>query len=220
MKENDGRHLKLANLQNKKFGMLTVIRYNYDGTWFCKCDCGNYTNKLTSSLKKGKNPNCGCYIYRSNLKHNCCHERIYNIYEKMKSRCMNPDCGEYKYYGERGISVSSEWLGKDGFNNFYNWAMENGYSDKLSIDRINVDGNYEPLNCRWTTSKVQANNTRRNHLLTYNNETHTIAEWAEIMNMPYDRLHMRIKHGWDIEKALLTPKMANATTIYKVKGDN
>lgn len=222
MKENDGRHLKLSDLQGKKFGKLTVIKYNNDGTWLCKCDCGNYTNKITANIKRNKYPNCGCEknYWKSNLKHNHCHDRIYNIYEKMKSRCYNPNCEDYKDYGARGIKITDEWLDKNGFENFYNWAMTNGYSDELSIDRIDVNGNYEPSNCRWATSKTQGNNKRNNHFIEYNGIRHTISEWAEIYNMPYDRLQARISNGWSIEKALLTPKMANQYILYKDKGEN
>lgn len=222
MKENDGRHAKLANLTGLRFGKLTVISYNYNGTWHCLCDCGNYTDKLTSDIKKGKYPNCGCekYWWKGNSKHNHCNERIYNIYEKMKSRCYTEQCKEYNNYGKRGIIMCDEWLGENGFKHFYDWAMSNGYQDNLSIDRINVNGNYEPNNCRWANNKTQSNNKRNNHYVEYQGVAHTIAEWAEIYNMPYDRLHMRIKHGWEIEKALLTPKMNNQFTYHNTKGDN
>lgn len=220
MKDNDGRHLRLIDITGKKIGKLTVIKYNNDGTWLCKCDCGNYVNKLSSNLRRNKYPNCGCESrwWKANLIHDHCYERIYNIYEKMKTRCYSKDDKSYKYYGLRGIKICDEWLGKEGFNNFYEWSMAHGYSDALSIDRIDVNGNYMPENCRWTNFKTQQNNKTNNHKLTYNGETHTISEWAEIYNIPYDRLQMRISHGWDIEKALLTPKMNNQFTFYK--GEN
>jgi len=220
MNSNDGRHKRLIDISNQRFGKLTVLYYNNDGTWHCRCDCGNYVDRLSGNLRKNKYPNCGCEKnwWVGNLKHNHCYERIYNIYEKMKSRCYTENCKEYINYGARGIRISQEWLGEKGFENFYQWSIENGYNDMLSIDRIDVNGNYEPKNCRWADKKVQANNKRNNHWLEFNGERHTISEWADIYNMPYDRLHMRIKHGWDIEKALLTPKMNNQFTLYK--GEN
>lgn len=220
MKENDGRHLRLIDITGQKFGKLTVIKYNNDGTWLCRCDCGNYVNRPSNNLRKNKYPNCGCEgrWWIGNSKHNHCYERIYNIYEKIKSRCYTETECSYKYYGGKGVKVCDEWLGKEGFTNFYEWSMNNGYSDDLTIDRIDYDGNYSPDNCRWVNMITQQNNKSSNHRLTYNGETHTISEWSKIYNIPYDRLQARIKRGWSIEKSLLTPKMNNQFTL--CKGEN
>src|SRR5699024_1643536 len=133
-----------------------------------------------------------------------CYSRINSIYRKMKERCLQENNARFSDYGGRGISICEEWLGNNGFMNFYKWAMANGYADNLSIDRINNDGNYEPSNCRWVEARVQANNVRSNHLITYQNETHTIAEWSRIRGIPYQRLLQRInKLRWDVERALM-----------------
>ena len=116
-------------------------------------------------------------------------------------RCYNPRTDSYKYYGGRGITICNEWL--LDFMNFYNWAIDNNYKEGLSIDRIDSDGNYEPSNCRWVTAKEQANNTRRNHYITYNQEIHTIKEWAEILSIDYNKLRYRIKKHSNLEKAVL-----------------
>lgn len=134
--------------------------------------------------------------------------RIHSIYKGMKDRCRYKTNDNYMRYGGRGIKVCEEWL--SDFMNFYNWAINNGYKDNLTLDRIDSNGNYEPSNCRWLTYKEQANNTRRNNYITYNNETHSLTEWAEILGIKRSTLSNRIvtKH-WSIEKAFTTPLMVN-----------
>lgn len=130
-----------------------------------------------------------------NYRHGMWGQSIYNRWKHIKQRCYNPNDIGYKYYGGRGIKVCNEWLDKEkGFANFYNWSMQNGYREDLSIDRINNDGNYEPNNCRWTTRKVQNNNTRRLHIITYNNESHTLTEWSKILNINVTTLSNRINY--------------------------
>lgn len=106
-------------------------------------------------------------------------------------------------YGGRGITICDEWLGKDGFKHFYDWAMSHGYADNLSIDRIDVNGNYCPENCRWLNNKRQCNNKRNNRLISFNGETHTAMEWSEITGINYGTLKNRLdKYGWTVERAL------------------
>ena len=134
--------------------------------------------------------------------------RLYSIYKGMKDRCRYKSNDNYNRYGGRGIRVCEEWL--SDFMSFYNWALKNGYKDNLTLDRIDSNGNYEPSNCRWQTYKEQANNTRRNHFITFNNETHTLTQWAEKIGMKRSTLSNRITvKKWSIEKALTTPKMVN-----------
>lgn len=122
----------------------------------------------------------------------------------MIKRCHKPNFERYSDYGGRGIEVCLEW--RNSFENFRDWAMENGYKENLTIDRIDTNGNYEPSNCRWSTYKVQGNNTRRNHFIEFNGECHTMAEWAEIKGMKLQTLSNRInQYGWTIEKALTEP---------------
>ena len=119
----------------------------------------------------------------------------------MKSRCSNQEDPAYKYYGDHGITVSDEW--KNDFQAFYDWAMENGYQDNLTLDRIDANGNYEPSNCRWVSMKEQSLNKRSNHLITYNGETLTITQWADRLGIDKKVLFARINdYHWDIEKAL------------------
>lgn len=119
----------------------------------------------------------------------------------MKIRCLNPKNPAYKSYGGRGIKICKEWL-KD-FKVFYSWAMENGYNDTLSIDRIDVNGNYEPNNCRWVDMKTQCNNRRSNELIEFKGVKHSIAEWAEIYKIKKSVLWARLKKlNWPFEKAI------------------
>jgi hypothetical protein len=132
--------------------------------------------------------------------------RLYKIWLEMRRRCNCENQTEYENYGGRGITVCDEWNGKDCFVNFYNWAMANGYSDNLTIDRIDVNGNYEPSNCRWATYLQQANNTRANIFLTYHGKTQTMADWAREIGINYTTFQRRIKYyGWSVEKAIETP---------------
>lgn len=144
-------------------------------------------------------------------KHNMSNTRIYCIWDGMKQRCRNSKSKRYKDYGGRGIKICSEWLDKEnGFINFYNWSMANGYKENLTIDRIDIDGNYEPLNCRWITNKEQQKNKRNNRYIVYNNENKTISEWAQIYNINTGTICSRLQSGWDIEKALTTPARKKA----------
>lgn len=129
----------------------------------------------------GRVKSCGCLI-NHNLKHGMYKTKLYNVWYGIKRRCLHKNDPHYENYGARGISVCDEW--KDDFLAFYNWAIENGYDEnkKLSIDRINVNGNYEPNNCRWVTMKTQQNNRRNNHRITYKGETKTLQQWAEHFN--------------------------------------
>ena len=122
----------------------------------------------------------------------------------MKDRCYNKNSKIYRFYGERGITICDEWL--HDFQTFYDWAIENGYSDNLTIDRINSFGNYEPNNCRWITLSDQQRNRRNNRYFTYNGETKTLSQWAAEYGFKWEQLRDRIdKLGWSFEKAISTP---------------
>ena len=125
----------------------------------------------------------------------------------MKNRCYNQNCQNYSDYGGMGIKVCDEWL--NDVTAFYNWAINNGYADNLTIDRINVNGNYEPNNCRWATDVEQANNRRNSHFLTYKNETHTLSEWSKITGICRGTLLMRLRRGLSAEQTLTTPLRRN-----------
>ena len=201
--------MKRQDITGQKFGKLTVIKrlgLNSSGhsIYLCQCECGNFTKVSRPNLKSGSVKSCGCLLKHSEKRHGLSKTPLYNSWRDMKIRCYNENSPSYVNYGGRGIKVCEEWL--NDFMTFYKWAMANGYKKGLSIDRIDVNGNYEPNNCRWVSMKVQQNNRRNNHYITYRGETHTLMEWSEITGINYDCLKTRINTlKWSIEKALTTP---------------
>lgn len=210
---------KFIDLTGKRFGKLTVIerasnRVGKDNRsrvyWLCRCDCGNIKTIEASCLIQGHTKSCGCLqkeaSSKANSKHRATDSRLYNVWCAMKRRCTNKNVPEYPRYGGRGISVCDDW--KNSFDSFRTWALSTGYNEDAprgmcTLDRIDNDGNYCPENCRWVTQQEQMNNVCYNHRITYNGETHTIAEWSRIRNIPYSKILNRInRYKYSPEKAL------------------
>ena len=140
--------------------------------------------------------------------------RLYNIWYLMNHRCYNQNSQVWDHYGGRGIKVCDEW--HNDFFAFREWAIKSGYSEDLTIDRIDNNGDYTPSNCRWITQTDQNRNRRNNRLLTYNGETKPLREWATIMGIPHLTLHYRItKLHWPVEQALTIPPRYNNKIIRK-----
>lgn len=196
-----------------RFGRLVVIgSYNKNDSrhkfYKCLCDCGNIRIVQDSHLKTGNTKSCGCYrkedASKKFTKHNKSADKLYGVWQTMKQRCYNKNNKSYNNYGGRGIIVYSEW--KNEFMNFYNWAINNGYDSGLTLDRINVNGNYEPNNCRWVNQLNQQNNRRNNRFITYLGETKTLCQWSRVLNIPSFTLRKRLYDlNWSIEKAFNTP---------------
>ena len=204
---------KKRDLINMRFGRLTVIKQegkykNGARLWLCQCDCGNQKHVAGTHLIAGRIKSCGCLLVETTVsrnriekkKHGLRNTRIYNTWRNIKDRCLNPNNAAYHKYGGRGITVCDEW--KDNFQAFYDWSMANGSADDLTIDRKDVNGNYEPSNCKWSNMKEQANNRRNNIKITYDGKTKTLAEWANHLDIPYSRIEKRYISGMPIEKVL------------------
>ena len=199
----------LIDMTGLKFDRLLVLSLAYTKNkksyWNCICDCGVQKIIRQDSLKSGRSKSCGCLNKERPVDHGLSGSKIYHVWASMKNRCNNSNDTNYEYYGGRGVSVYSLWNKRDGFINFYKWAIQNGYEKGLTLDRIDVNGNYEPDNCRWITHKKQMLNTRRNKRIKYKNELKTLSEWAQTYNLKFDTLYARVNHGWTIERALTTP---------------
>lgn len=208
---------KLKNLVGEHFGMLTVVERANDYIspsgrklvqWKCKCECGNTAVVSAVHLRQGDTLSCGCFGKKRRTeehhekKHGLSKTRIYHLFQNMKQRCYNPNAENYKIYGGRGIRVCDEWLHPDGFEKFYEWAISNGYNDNLSIDRIDVNGDYSPMNCRWANDETQYNNTRKSVYLTFDNKTQSAAQWAREIGVDRHTIYGRIRKGLPIEEVL------------------
>ncbi len=203
------------DLTGERRGLLTVLRESPSkgkiAMWECECACGVRVIKSSSYLKNSKNPSCGCAnieISRNNLKiansrpnkrgtsHGMSGSRIYKEWTSMKNRCK-PNYHNHNSYYDIGVIVCEE-LRK--FENFMKWALDAGYDDALSLDRINVYGIYEPSNCRWITMKEQQNNRRDNIYIKREDETRTLKQWCDALKLPYRTILARHRNGWSEER--------------------
>lgn len=189
---------KLIDLTGKRFGRILVLsravtRSNKGTRWKCKCNCGKIFFVRSWSLRNGLSTSCGCYSAELKYKHGREPKKLYYVWHHMKDRCFNPNNKRYHHYGGRGITVCDEW--RSDFVAFREWSLANGYREGLTIDRIDNNGNYQPENCRWITNFEQQSNKSNNRFITAHGETHTISEWARILNVNPKALHHRFARG-------------------------
>lgn len=201
---------KALELSGKKFGMLTVISLEGSDSkhrrlFLCKCDCGKECIKVGTLMVAGKVRSCGCMAQNNfdQTTHGQSKTHLYGVWHTMKSRCNNPNAQHYKNYGAVGIAVCDEW--NEDFLAFHDWAISNGYQEGLTIDRIDVNGNYCPENCRWITQKEQCNNKGNNRYIEHNGQVKTLHQLADEYGIKYKTLWMRLNtYHWSLEKALNT----------------
>jgi len=202
------------DLTGERFGRLLVISLDHKDKysskyWLCRCDCGNEKVIRGGSLKRGLTRSCGCLLRETarentpkhSTKHGLRKARVWSIWMSIKRRCRNPKSTGYYKYGARGINVCDEWY--DNFVNFYEWAINNGYKDDLTIDRKDNDGNYEPSNCRWVNNYIQANNKRNNIWYPYRGELKTLGQICRTEGIDYKHVYQLIKRDkYSLEKAI------------------
>lgn len=203
------------DLSGKVFTRLTVLN-NYEFRpqgnnpkrnrtfWECQCECGNTGFYRSETLLRGETKSCGCLVrsgLRGNFRHGKRHSRIYYIWSSVIARCENANSNSFESYGGRGITLCRAW--REDFMAFDRWANSNGYTEDLTLDRIDNSGNYEPSNCRWVTLLVQANNKRNNRIIEIDGVSKTLADWSKMVTLSYKHFHMMLKRGKDI-KAILS----------------
>lgn len=195
------------DLTGKRFERLVVVRKDHEGKrgryWFCQCDCGNTKIACGHDLMSGRTKSCGCF-HADNAKlpkkitHGDTKTRIYREWSAMKRRCSPSYHGHHIYF-DRNIRVCTEW---EQYEPFKQWAFAHGYSDDLTLDRIDNDKGYCPENCRWITNKEQQNNRRNNRYVTFGGETKTLKQWSELQNIDYGTVKGRLRCGWSELRAL------------------
>lgn len=194
---------KRLDLSGRRFGRLLVEgwsdrRNRFRPLWKCHCDCGSEFYTESSSLVSNRVLSCGCLkreVNRQPKTHGQSRTPLHAIWLSMKNRCGNPNDEAYANYGGRGITVCERW------KLFENFMSDMGpRPEGMELDRRDNDLGYNPENCRWITKSGNLRNTRRNRLITYNDQTHCIAEWAEITGIPPKILSDRVRRGWSVDR--------------------
>lgn len=203
---------KRKDITGERFGRLIAVdRIGYingKSQWRCKCDCGNEKILRLSDLTSGKIKSCGCLRKETaarqgfkNATHGMCGSRLWVIWSGMKERCKR----DHNY---KRVKICDEWL--DSFENFYKWAINNGYCETLTIDRIDVYGDYTPENCRWATYKEQGNNRRNTVYVSIFGKTKTLMEWCDETGIPRETFKWRLNANWPDEDMLIPVSLSNS----------
>lgn len=205
----------IIDLTGQKFGRWTVLsrvdkERRGSSHWYCRCDCGTEKILRSNTLRGNESLSCGCRqkeiasnLGKSKAVHSKSGTRIYSLWKSIRQRCYNNNHNQYKNYGGRGIKVCDRWL--ESFENFLE-DMGDNIPEGMTLDRINVNGDYSLNNCRWISMKEQQNNRTNNVLIEFNGEKLTISQWSEKLGIKYITLYDRlITRGWSVEKSLTTP---------------
>ena len=205
LKARPPEEVKPGHIKGVIYGRLTLLEKEKNNNWLCKCTCGNIKLFKIYNLTSGRTRSCGCLRNGKLVARRTTHghktgykvSREYVSWQHMRQRCENVERWDYSYYGGRGISVCAEW------GRFENFIADMGKCPVgNTLDRIDNNKNYDVDNCRWADRKTQARNTRGNKIISFNNETLTLVEWSEKINMPYHTLKSRFLRGWQPERAL------------------
>lgn len=202
----------VIDITNQRYGRLVVVAR--DGSdkkghalWECKCDCGKRITVRGDHLRRGATQSCGCYMREKAKKQHKRHgetgTRLYSIWCNMKKRCDDQKYKSYPNYGAKGIKVCPEW--SESFEAFRDWSISNGYRDDLTIDRIDVYGNYEPENCRWSTMLEQQNNRGNNRVISFRGVSKTVSQWAKETGISEGTIRSRLDRGWPADRVLADP---------------
>lgn len=215
---------RFIDITGQKYNKLTVLSFhdivNKKARWLCRCECGNEKILYAKDVKNGNTKSCGCLLHQKKYDEETRKKitRLQHIYYHIKQRCYDKNRVAYKYYGERGIKMCDEWL--ENTHNFINWAFENGYKDELTIERINVNGDYEPNNCKWITLREQGYNKTNSRLYTINGETKCLSQWCNYYHIDYFVVRGRLRRGAPIIEALTKPiDKTKRNKLYKRKDD-
>lgn len=176
----------------------------------CVCECGVIREFDKYKITSGHTKSCGCLqreeVRNRKTSHGDSGTKLYNTWKGIRARCNNPKNSVYKYYGRRGITVSDEW---NEYINFKNWALNNGYKEELTIDRIDNNKGYYPENCRWVDMTTQIRNRSNSWYVEIDGEVKHYVEWCELYGIDHLLFQNRIRQGWSEERALKTPKNAH-----------
>lgn len=195
-----------------KYNRWTVIKElepkNNQRTVLCECSCKNHTTRevYLNNLRYNKSLSCGCIPLEKNTIHGMSNDRLYTIHKGILARCNNKNHRDYHNYGGRGIVVCDEW--KNNFMSFYNWAIKNGYEDNLTLERVNVDGNYEPTNCTWITIAEQQLNKRNTIYVEHNGERERLSDLSNRIGISWKTLKYRLEQNYKYED-LIKPAIYN-----------
>jgi len=216
---------KRIDMTGKRVGRLLVKSYAFtrkkSAYWNCVCDCGNEVVVIGKDLRKGHTQSCGCLQKekaKDNIKkagtgnrktHGQRHTKLYEVWKVMRQRCQNKNNKAYANYGGRGIKVCGEW---NDFKNFCEWAINSGYKEGLTLERIDVNGDYEPSNCKWVTLEEQQKNKTNTIYVEINGEAKTLVEWSRLTGIPYNTLYTRYMKGIKGDK-LISKEHGNKRAI-------
>jgi len=198
------RQRKLKDYTGSTYGRLTAVRFvslaKEGQQWIFDCACGAQCEANTKSVVSGHTQSCGCLARETLVTRNTTHGLAklrcseYRSWKDLRARCNNPNNQDYKDYGGRGIKVCQRW---DNFENFY--ADMGDRPSGMTVDRIDVNGDYEPNNCRWATPTQQANNKRTNRCIEWNGQSKTLMEWSRETGIEHTKARYRLAQGWPLE---------------------